>query len=230
MYLAEGRDKRVKAILEVGEWAGTVKLVVIGSSGVGKTALLRLYCDHEWDPRLATSTIGIDFKTKRLLVGDQPYKVNIFDTAGQERFRTLSASYYRGAHGVILVYDITNRKSFLDLEGWFQEAKTCSTEVVVLCLVGAKLDKAAQGERQVSTEEGRALAESHGAIFYEVSAKTGENFREPFVGTVQRIVGTPGLLEAVRRKPVPDALRLNRGDYYTKPIILVSLLHCCLSG
>jgi Ras-related protein Rab-18 len=71
----------------------------------------------------------------RLLADPPFFFFSVIPQAGQERFRTLSASYYRGAHGVILVYDITNRKTFLDLEGWFREAKTCSTEVVLLCLV-----------------------------------------------------------------------------------------------
>ncbi|KAK3399000.1 P-loop containing nucleoside triphosphate hydrolase protein [Sordaria brevicollis] len=171
----------------------TLKILLIGPSGAGKSALLMRYCDDEFDPDTAAATIGIDFKIKRLAVRGKPYRLTLFDTAGQERFRTLSTSFYRGAHGVILVYDISNRASFLSMERWFDEATANTVEDVALYLVGAKLDKASHS-REVTAEEGLALAEQHGASFCEASSKTSENVRRPFVEIVNQIVQTPGLL------------------------------------
>lgn len=104
--------------------------------------------------------------------------------AGQERFRTLSTSYYRGAHGVLLVYDISSRTSFASMEKWFDEVEINTTPGVALYLVGAKIDK----PRVVSTEEGSTLAQGHGAMFCEVSAKSRENVRKPFVEVVDAVV------------------------------------------
>ncbi|KAK4219388.1 ras family-domain-containing protein [Rhypophila decipiens] len=203
-----------------------LKMILIGPSGAGKSALLTRYCDDEFEPDLSQATIGIDYKIKRLSVRGKAYRLTMFDTAGQERFRTLSTSFYRGAHAVLLVYDISSRASFLTMEKWFEEAETYTVEGIALCLVGAKLDKAdpasassptsetyeessssqqhdddsgsSGGGREVSTEEGKALADAHGALFVEVSSKTRENVRKAFVETVNRVVTTPNLLDKVR--------------------------------
>nr|CAD70956.1 related to GTP-binding protein rab18a [Neurospora crassa] len=179
----------------------TLKILLIGPSGAGKSALLMRYCDDEFDPDTAAATIGIDFK------------------AGQERFRTLSTSFYRGAHGVILVYDISNRASFISMERWFDEAKANTVEDVALYLVGAKLDKAARS-REVTSEEGLALAEQHGASFCEASSKTSENVRRPFVEIVNQIVQTPGLLTnatAKRRSGTVVVDSTTNNGYFSLP-------------
>ncbi|ORY72040.1 P-loop containing nucleoside triphosphate hydrolase protein [Pseudomassariella vexata] len=173
-----------------------LKVLIIGPSGAGKSALLLRYCDDQFDPESSTATIGIDFKSKKLAVRGKAYRLNVFDTAGQERFRTLSTSYYRGAHGVILVYDIASRKSFLSMERWIDEARANAAPDAALYLVGSKLDKVSSGGRAISFDEGKAFAESHGAGFCEVSSKTRENVRKPFVDVVDRIVQTPQLLTA----------------------------------
>lgn len=116
--------------------------------------------------------------------------------AGQERFRTLSTSFYRGAHAVLLVYDISSRASFLTMERWFEEVHNNTVPEVALYLVGTKLDKVELLGRAVSVEEGEALAKEHGAAFCEASAKTRENVRKPFVEVVDAVVGRPGLLDA----------------------------------
>ncbi|KAI2643466.1 ras family-domain-containing protein [Xylaria nigripes] len=167
-----------------------LKILLIGPSGAGKSA----YCEDYFDPESSTATIGIDFKTKKLVVRDKAYKLNIFDTAGQERFRTLSTSYYRGAHGVILVYDISNKKSFASMEKWFDEARSNANPEAVLYMVGSKLDKGATGGRAVSFDQGKAFAETQGAGFCEVSSKLRENVERPFVEIVDRIVQKPQLI------------------------------------
>ncbi|PSS02422.1 ras family-domain-containing protein [Coniella lustricola] len=173
----------------------TLKLLLIGPSGAGKTALLTKYCEDVFEPESATATIGIDFKIKRVSVRGKNYKIALFDTAGQERFRTLSTSFYRGAHGVLVVYDVTSRTSFASVDRWFDEAELNAGEDVALYLVGTKTDKAmgadtssSNGSRAVSTLEGQQAAEARGARFCEVSAKTGEGVRTPFVGIIDEIV------------------------------------------
>ncbi|KAH8887465.1 ras-domain-containing protein [Thozetella sp. PMI_491] len=183
----------------------TLKILLIGPSGAGKSALLTRYCDDEFEPESATATIGVDFKTKKLAVRGKPYSLTLFDTAGQERFRTLSTSFYRGAHGVMLVYDISSRASYLTMERWFEEAEMNTVESVALYLVGSKLDRAEHG-RAVSEEEGERLAVAHGARFCEVSAKTRENVRKPFVELVDQIVGSPELLAAARTGRTPGSV------------------------
>ncbi|TLD25628.1 hypothetical protein PspLS_05785 [Pyricularia sp. CBS 133598] len=174
----------------------TLKVLLVGSSNVGKSALLTRYCHDKFEPEDAAATIGIDYKRKRLAVYGKAYQLNLFDTAGQERFRTLSTSYYRGAHGVIIAYDISNRRSFAELGRWFDEVKSNTVAEIALFLVGTKLDIAATN-RAVSYEEGMALAQANGAQFCEASSKTRENVRKPFVDIVNHIVQEPVLLKKV---------------------------------
>ncbi|KFY39405.1 hypothetical protein V494_04007 [Pseudogymnoascus sp. VKM F-4513 (FW-928)] len=168
--------------------------------------MLIRYCDDQFDPESSTATIGVDFKVKKLSVRGTSYRLNLLDTAGQERFRTLSNSYYRGAHGVILVYDISNRDSFLSMGRWFEEVQNNSMPGTITYLVGSKLDKGASS-RKVSVSEGEALASIHGAQFCEVSSKTRENVRKPFIEIVDTIVSTPGLVEQTQREPNGITLR-----------------------
>ncbi|PBP20259.1 hypothetical protein BUE80_DR008915 [Diplocarpon rosae] len=184
----------------------TLKILMIGPSGAGKSALLIRYCDDQFDNESSTATIGVDFKTKTLSIHNTPYRLNLLDTAGQERFRTLSNSYYRGAHGVILVYDISNRDSFLAMPRWFDEVEANAQPGAVTYLVGAKLDRDAAGQRAVSAEEGRRLAEERCASGWcEVSSKTRENVRKPFVECVGEVVRRPELLKGGRRSTVSIA-------------------------
>lgn len=108
-------------------------------------------------------TIGVDFKIRTFESGGSTVKLQIWDTAGQERFKTITASYYKGAHGIILVYDITDRQSFKDIENWLAEVDKYGNENVVKLLVGNKSDL--EANRQVKTEEGKTLADSLGIKF-----------------------------------------------------------------
>ncbi|XP_059567646.1 ras-related protein Rab-18 isoform X3 [Myotis daubentonii] len=119
----------------------TLKILIIGESGVGKSSLLLRFTDDTFDPELA-ATIGVDFKVKTISVDGNKAKLAIWDTAGQERFRTLTPSYYRGAQGVILVYDVTRRDTFVKLDNWLNELETyCTRNDIVNMLVGNKIDK-----------------------------------------------------------------------------------------
>ncbi|PWN42795.1 putative ras-related protein rab-18 [Ceraceosorus guamensis] len=174
----------------------TLKILLIGASSVGKSSLLLRFTDDEFlGPEESSATIGVDYKIKAITVSGKRYKLSIWDTAGQERFRTLTSSYYRGAHGVIIAYDVTQRSSFDALPTWFSELETFSSSPeVVKIVVGNKVDK--DFSRVVTTEEGKAFADKMGALFVECSAKRGSGVSGAFDELVNRIVSTPSLWAA----------------------------------
>uniref|UniRef100_A0ACD5WSA9 Uncharacterized protein n=1 Tax=Avena sativa TaxID=4498 RepID=A0ACD5WSA9_AVESA len=172
------------------------KILLIGDSAVGKSSLLVSFVsaaptDHDD----ISPTIGVDFKIKFLTLGEKKLKLTIWDTAGQERFRTITSSYYRGAHGIILVYDVTKRQSFTNLSDvWTKEIELHSTnKECVKMLVGNKVDK--DEERLVTREEGLAFAQECGCLFLESSAKTRENVEKCFEELALKILEVPSLSE-----------------------------------
>ncbi|GJJ14217.1 Ras- protein Rab-18 [Clathrus columnatus] len=163
------------------------KLLLIGNSSVGKSSLLLRFTDKQWLPEdEASATIGVDFRICKMEVKGKKVKLSLWDTAGQERFRTITASYYRGAEGVILVYDVSNRDSFDALPRWFTELETYVPTSVVKMIVGNKVDK--EYSRVVSEVEGRKFAESQGCLFVEASAKTNIGVPEAFLEVVEKIL------------------------------------------
>lgn len=170
------------------------KLLLVGDAGVGKSSLLLSFTqgDFKEDQR---NTIGVDLKVKFLNFRGSKLKLTIWDTAGQERFRTLTSAYYRGAHGIILVYDITCRSSFENTQNWLKEIDIYSTNPdVIKLLVANKTDLNAQ--RTVSKKEGQQFARDHGMIFIEASAKTQEGVQQAFEELVQKIFDVPSLLSS----------------------------------
>jgi len=153
----------------------TLKIIVLGSSEVGKTCVLNRYFNNEFKEN-CLSTIGIDFQTKFFKFEDKKIKVNYTDTAGQEKFRAISVNYLKGANGVILVFDITNRESFDLLESWMNELRENNKAGISKVLIGNKSDLAEK--RDVQKEEAEKFAESIKCKYYESSAKTGENITE----------------------------------------------------
>ncbi|KAK0417291.1 hypothetical protein QR680_012924 [Steinernema hermaphroditum] len=171
----------------------TLKILIIGESGVGKSSLLLRFVDDVFDPE-QQATIGVDFRVTSLTVDGNRVKLAIWDTAGQERFRTLTPSYYRGAQGVICVYDVSSRQSFDRLDHWMTEVDTYSTKCdAVKMLVANKIDKA---NRVVTREEGLQFAKKHRMLFIEASAKTREGVQCAFEELIEKIVQTPGLWES----------------------------------
>ncbi|KAL1545805.1 Ras-related protein RABC2a [Salvia divinorum] len=169
------------------------KILLIGDSAVGKSSLLVSFISNVVDD--LSPTVGVDFKIKFLNVGGKKLKLTIWDTAGQERFRTLTSSYYRGAHGIILVYDVTRRDTFTNLSDvWAKELELYSTnEDCLKMLVGNKVDR--ESERVVSREEGMSLAKELGCLFLECSARIRENVEQCFSELALKIMEVPRLLE-----------------------------------
>jgi len=154
-----------------------IKLLMIGDSGVGKTCLLLRYANDSFSPTFIT-TIGIDFKIKNIEIDDKRVKLQIWDTAGQERFRTITTSYFRGAQGIVLVYDVTDRRSFESIRNWISQIQQHADVHVNKILVGNKCDML--DEKVVSTEEGAKLASEFGMEFWETSAKNDVNVEQSF--------------------------------------------------
>jgi len=154
-----------------------VKVIVVGDSRSGKSSIVQQFVESYFEPSFMT-TISMDFRMKKLHIDNTIVKVCIWDTVGQERFRTLSRSYFRDAKGVLLVYDITDRASFKHLQMWLNEVKQNSDDVVALAVIGNKTDQ--EESRVVSFEEGAAFARAAACSFFETSAKEGTNVKEAF--------------------------------------------------
>ncbi|KAL6998708.1 Ras-related protein RABD2a [Sarracenia purpurea var. burkii] len=154
------------------------KLLLIGDSGVGKSCLLLRFADDSYLDSYI-STIGVDFKIRTVEQDGKTIKLQIWDTAGQERFRTITSSYYRGAHGIIIVYDITDPESFNNVKQWLSEIDRYATENVNKLLVGNKCDLDAN--RAVSYETAKAFADEIGIAFMEASAKDAINVEQAFM-------------------------------------------------
>lgn len=153
------------------------KLLLIGDSGVGKTCLLFRFSEDAFNTTFI-STIGIDFKIRTVELNGKRVKLQIWDTAGQERFRTITTAYYRGAMGIILVYDISNEKSFENIKHWIHNIEEHASSDVEKMILGNKCDMA--DRRQVSKDRGEKLAIEYGVKFMETSAKTSLNVEEAF--------------------------------------------------
>ena len=163
----------------------TLKILTIGESAVGKTCILLRFTDNKF-LKTHLTTIGIDYKSKTIKVKDFSVKLKIWDTAGQERFRNITQQYYKGADGILLVYDVTERNSFEKVREWMRNIQqNTSRDKIGIILVGNKCDLE---ERQVTTEEGESLAKEFGVLFFETSAYKDININECFESLVGEII------------------------------------------
>ncbi|KAM9001829.1 ras-related protein Rab-13 isoform X1 [Sarcophilus harrisii] len=167
------------------------KLLLIGDSGVGKTCLIIRFAEDNFNSTYI-STIGIDFKIRTVEIEGKKIKLQVWDTAGQERFKTITTAYYRGAMGIILVYDITDEKSFENIQNWMKSIKENASAGVERLLLGNKCDM--EVKRKVQREQAEKLAREHGIRFFETSAKSSLNVDEAFSSLARDI-----LLKSSRR-------------------------------
>ncbi|KAK2961368.1 putative GTP-binding protein YPTC4 [Blattamonas nauphoetae] len=153
------------------------KIIIIGDVAVGKSCLLLQFLeqvfvqDHD-------VTLGVEFGTKQLKLDGQQIKLHVWDTAGLETFRSITRSYYRGALGALLVYDISRRSTFTSLHEWVKDLERYGSQDMIIAIVGNKSDLP---DREVETEEGERFARDNGFLFLECSAKTGENVDDAFI-------------------------------------------------
>ena len=165
------------------------KILVVGNSYVGKSSFLMRLCTNAFSTRYS-STIGVDFYSKALRMEDKIISLQLWDTAGQERFQSVTKAYYRGAHGVVMMYDISQEESFIAVKSWINSIQDNMDEMpAAMLLVGNKVDLDETNEREVSTETGETFAKMYNAGFMETSAKTGFNVGNSLlmlVGTIKR--------------------------------------------
>merc|ERR1711998_198605 len=162
------------------------KYIIVGDMGVGKSCLLHQFTEKKFLPD-SSHTIGVEFGMRMIEAMGKTVKLQIWDTAGQERFRAVTRNYYRGAAGALLVYDVTRRATYQNLNGWLSDARRHLTNPnTIVMLVGNKTDLG-ESQRQVTFEEASKFAEENGLIFIETSAKTGDNVEESFLRTARKI-------------------------------------------
>ncbi|KAF2078667.1 hypothetical protein CYY_000038 [Polysphondylium violaceum] len=175
------------------------KIILVGESGVGKSSILVRFTDNTFTPHFAP-TLGVDFnvKTIRNKETGQTVKLQLWDTAGQERFKSITQTFYRGSHGVIVVYDVTDPKSFDRCKNWVEDINQNTQDGMIIILVGNKSDLTSQ--KKVSTEQGKALADTLNIKFLETSAKENFGVTQVFDLLVQDIEATMKNTEQVKER------------------------------
>lgn len=185
----------MSSISAATEYDYLFKLLLIGDSGVGKSCLLLRFADHSYTESYI-STIGVDFKIRTIDLDGKTIKLQIWDTAGQERFRTITSSYYRGAHGIIVVYDVTDVESFDNVKQWLNEIDRYASENVNKLLVGNKCDL--RNKRAVEYETAADFADKLDIPFLETSAKEATNVEKAFLTMAGEIKSTVGANQNVK--------------------------------
>jgi Ras-related protein Rab-1A len=170
--------------MHTSEYDYLFKLLLIGDSGVGKSCLLLRFADDTYTESYI-STIGVDFKIRTIELEGKTVKLQIWDTAGQERFRTITSSYYRGAHGIIVVYDVTDNETFSNVKQWLQEIDRYASEGVNKLLVGNKSDLTSK--KVVEYTVAKEFADQLNIPFLETSAKSATNVEQAFLTMAKQI-------------------------------------------
>merc|ERR1712167_536481 len=184
MGISNLQPRRQPSRMEAREYDYLFKLLLIGDSGVGKSCLLLRFADDTYQESYI-STIGVDFKIRTIQLEGKTIKLQIWDTAGQERFRTITSSYYRGAHGIIVVYDITDADSFSNVKQWLEEIQRYACEGVNKLLVGNKCDLGPK--RAVEKKTAEDFANKLSIPFLETSAKNNNNVEAAFMTMASEI-------------------------------------------
>ena len=162
------------------------KILLLGDSTVGKTCFLLRYTDNTFLD-LHMSTIGLDYRLKTMILDNQRIvKVQLWDTAGQDKYRAITRNYYRGANGIILLFDVTNEKTYDNIKKWIISIKEEISDHICIVLIANKIDNVQ--ERKINKEKGEKLAETYGIKLFECSAKTGEGVNESVFYLVEKIV------------------------------------------
>lgn len=178
---------------------------------MGKSSLLVRFADDVFTENFMP-TIGVDFKIKTIDVDGKTIKLQIWDTAGQERFKTITSSYYKGAHGIMVMYDVTDRESFFNIQTWMSEVEKNASDNISRILVGNKCDL--EGQRAVSTEEGQELADHYCVRFLETSAKDSKNVEQAFTLMTREVKNRVAVSQPKRNTATPNAApqKLGQGN------------------
>ena len=171
--------------MRINNFSVFFKILLIGDLGVGKSCVILRYVEGDF-PGNIMSSIGVDFKTKQIELDDHSIKMQIWDTAGHEKFRTITTSYYKSAQAIIILYDITQKSSFDHIRNWITEIDKFGKQGVLKVIVGNKLDL--ENNRKISKEDAENLALKYGVKLWEVSAKDNTNIEEMFVDTIKTLL------------------------------------------
>ena len=163
----------------------TFKYIVVGNAFVGKSNIIYRFVQGKFNENYK-ATINLDFSYKNLKIGDKIYKVQLWDTVGQEEFQSISRGYYKSGVCALVVYDITNRESFNNVSTWVEECKNNGPSTISLVLVGNKIDL--EDKRQITYDEGEEYANQNNMLFFETSALNGSNIDKMFNDTVESII------------------------------------------
>ena len=169
---------------EIEEYEMMVKVILIGDSGVGKTNIMSKFLKNQFMEE-SKATIGVEFGSKLFNHEGHKIKAQIWDTAGQEKYKAITGAYYKGSKGALVVYDITQKKTFENIEKWVNDLKAAGDPKITIILIGNKNDL--DDKRQVSKDQGEEKARSFGCAFLETSAYSGDNIDKAFNLMVKEI-------------------------------------------
>ena len=161
------------------------KIIFLGDQYVGKSSILNRFYQDKFEQDYQ-ATIGLDFHSKNVEINNTTIRLLLYDTAGQEKFKSITLNYFKETEGIILMYDITNTSSFESIPGWIKSVKEYKGEDYPMILLGNKLDK--NEERQINKEDGEQLAKENGIDFFEISNKDGINVEESCLALIKKII------------------------------------------
>ena len=185
------------------------KVLLLGNSYVGKTCILLRFSEDIFKENYDV-TIGLNYRIKSMTIENNPIKMQIWDTSGEEKFKAIAKNFYRGAHGVLLVYDICQKNSFLDVKSWIEQIiENADNDDIVMILCGNKCDN--EKERKISKEEGENLAKNYGIPFFECSAKNNFNINEIFETMAQKIYTKVGNRQSSSVKLTSNSIKKKIG-------------------
>lgn len=164
----------------------SIKLVLLGEAAVGKSSIVLRFVSNDFAEN-KEPTIGAAFLTQRVNIDDHTIKFEIWDTAGQERFASLAPMYYRNSQAALVVYDVTKPQSFIKARHWVKELHEQASKGIIIALVGNKIDLLENQDRKVALEEAKSLAQEENLLFFETSAKTGDNINEVFLSIAEKM-------------------------------------------